>query len=414
MQRGIFFGWYIVAATFFLYVLAGGPLYWGFGVFFRPIVEEYSWSRAATAVSFSLVNLMVGTAPLWGWFVDRFGARVPMVVGTACMAVGYLILSQLDSLLVLNLGYALAGLGWGVYVTAPIAVIGNWFRARRALAMGVAMSGYGLSGTIAPVLNWGIEGYGWRAVYVACAIATLVFGVSLSLVLRHRPELYGFGVDGNPAPTRTGKGTHQDVDSAGSSMTAAQAMRTRAFWLLALIAVLNALTPAGLLPHMVTYLTDVGFEAKLAALTITGITIATIMGRIGGGALSDRLGKRPVLVGGFFILAVSVLIFAVISQSWQLLLFVVLAGPSLGAVITVVPALTGDYFGPRSLALIIGLVYIPRTLLLLGVPSGVGWVFDRYGTYRPAWLVLAGILLVAAPLVLMLRPPAVSKTAAPG
>jgi MFS family permease len=271
--------------------------------------------------------------------------------------------------------------------------------------MGVAMSGFGLSGCMAPILDWGIEGYGWRAVFVAAGIATIALGVPLCLLLRHRPELYGHTVDGDPAPVDGDEGTRPDTEPAGPSLTGREAMRTRAFWLLAVLFTLSWLAFTGIVPHMVTYLTDVGIERKFAALGIMGITLATVIGRIGGGALGDRLDKRHVLVGAFLVLSVGVLLFATISQSWQLLLFLVVAGPSAGALIPIVPALIGDYFGTRSFALILGLVYAPATLIWFGVPSAAGWASDHFGTYQPAWLALAAVTFAAVPLGLMLRPP---------
>ena len=403
-RSGIFFGWYIVAAGVGLYTLAGGILFYGFPVFFDAILEDYTWSKAAAALAFAAVQFEGGAAsPIWGWVVDRFGTRAPMVAGTVLMAAGFWVLSGLDSLLVFYLGFAMAGIGYGVYFTAPMASISNWFEARRTLAMGIAMCGYGLSGALAPVLNWGINGYGWRTAFVASSIATLAIGIPLCLLLRRSPEPYGYGVDGGPVRPRAAA---EGAEPAGPAFSAGQAMRTSAFWLLSAFIVLYWIGFTGMVPHMVTYLKDVGIAEDIAVLAITGTTIATLIGRVVGGALADRIGKRPVLLGGFLVLAIGVLLFAAISHTWQLVLFVIVMGPALGALIPIVPALIADYFGTRSFALIFGLIYVPTMLTLFGVPSAVGWVFDRFGTYRPAWVVLGLVTLVAVPLVFKLRAPA--------
>ena len=405
-QRGIFFGWYIVGASLALFVLTGGLIFYGFPVFFDAILDEYPWSTAAAALAIAIVRLEGGVlGPLWGWLVDRVGTRAPMLVGTALMAAGYVILSRIDSLSALYLGYALVGLGMSVYYPAPIAAISNWFRTRRALALGIASTGFGLSGVMAHVLDWGIQVYGWRSMFIAAGFATLALGVPLSLVLRHRPEPYGYSVDGIPAPAQGDGETDQDVQFTDSSFTAAEALRTRALWVLVGLLALSWVGFVGLVPHMVTYLTDVGIEREFVTLSIMGMTTATVLGRVGGGALGDRIDKRRVMAGGFLVLPVGLLLFATISQPWQLALFVVVAGPSVGSLLPIVPALIGDYFGTRSFALILALVSAPAALIWFATPSAVGWVFDHYGTYQPAWLALAGVTLIGLPLVLMLRPP---------
>ena len=399
----IFFGWYIVAASVGLSTVAGGILLYGFPFFMAAILEDYPWTMAEAALAFAIVRLGASTlSPVSGWMVDRIGARVPMLVGTGLMAISCLILSQLDSLLVFFLAFALAGVGYSVYWTAPMATIGNWFRAKRALAMGIAYCGYGLSGVMAPILNWGIEGYGWRSVFVATGLGTLAICLPLSLVLRHRPEPFGYSVDGAPTPAR---GEEEPELDAGPSFTAGDAIRTRAFWLLAALVTLGFLAGVSLIPHLVTYLADVGIDGESAALAIMGLTIANSIGRIVGGALADRFDKRRVLVGGFIGVALGIVLFATISQTWQLVLFVVVAGPALGCLFPITSALTGDCFGTRSFAMILGLFYAAATLIVFGAPSAVGWVFDHFGTYQPAWLVLAALMLTAVPLTLMLRPP---------
>jgi len=405
---GIFFGWYIVAATIVLYILAAGVIYYGFAVFFNAILGEYPWSKAATAAAFGMMQLEgYSLSPFWGLLVSRFGTRGPMLVGTVLLAMGCFVLSKLDSLLVFFLGFFIAGLGFGAYLTAPLAAIGNWFRARRTLAIGLALSGFGLSGFLAPVLDWGIQGYGWRAVYVAAGAAAIVLGIPLCLLLRYRPEPYGHAVDGKSTPVDgDARGPRTDAESAGRPLTAREALRTRAFWLITVLFAFSFLAMTGIYPHMVTYLTGTGIEPGLAVLGITGLTVASAVGMIGGGALGDQRGNRHVLIGALLVHAVGILIFATVSQPWQLLVFVVMAGSTAGAFNSIVPALIAEYFGTRSFAQILGLVYAPAPFIWFGIPSSAGWVADHFGTYRPAWLALAALILAAVPLALMLRPPA--------
>jgi len=380
-------------------------VFYGFPIFFKALLEEYDWSAAAASVAFAILQLQGGgMSPVWGWLVGRFGVRPPMLAGTVVMVAGYGVLSRTDSLSLFYLGWALAGLGFAVYWTAPLVAIGNWFRAKRTLAIGLAMSGFGLSGAMAPILNWGIEVYGWRAVFVAAGIGTLALGLPLCLVLRDRPEPYGYSVDDDP-DAAAAEEEGEDGPSSGPEFTVAQAIRTRAFWLIAILITLANLAWTGLVPHWAAYLGDAGIASNTVAVGLSGLTVATVIGRVGGGALADRFDKRYVMLAGFFVLSIAVVLFAMVSTPWQMVLFVALAGPAYGSLVPVQPSLAGDYFGTRSYAMILGFLFGFFTIVCFGLPSAVGWVFDHYGTYRPAWWTLAALTFAALPLVWMLRAP---------
>jgi len=402
----MFFGWYIVAASVALYILVGGTLYYGFPVFYEAILREYPWSRASTAGAFAIQALVIGLlSPGCGWLVDRFGTRGPLMAGVLLLALGCWILSRTDSLADFYLGFGVVGFGFVAFWIAPIAAINNWFSARRALALGIAVSGYGVSGVLAPVISWAVQAYGWRAVFLGIAAGLLALVMPLCLVIRHRPEPYGWTVDGAPASPGT-DGVPVSREEEGRVWSAPEVLRSRTFWLLVVLFTACWLPWTGIVPHMITYLVDVGIALPTAALAITAVTMLSVVGRVSGGFLGDRIDKRRLLATAMCIVCGGTALFAWISESWQLLLFVVVFGPALGVFSPTLPALIGDYFGTRSFALIFGLLTVPNTLLLFAVPSAVGWVYDRFGGYEPAWLVMAVVTLIFVPITSRLRKPA--------
>jgi len=341
-------------------------------------------------------------APVWGSLVIRFGYLAPMLAGTALLGVGFLVKSQLNSLLVFCLGAIIAGLGFSAYLTVPIAAIGNCFQAHRGLAIAVATAGFGLSGFMAPILNWGIEGYGWRAVYVAAGLAMIMIGAPLCLLFRHTPENQAHVAEGESIKVNK---DGEALPGGDRSLTGREALRTPALWLLALLYALSLVPASAIVPHMVSYLVASGIERSTAVLGVSGLAAAIAIGSIGGGALADRREKRHVLVGALIVMTLGTLIFATISESWQLLLFLIVAGPAWGALLIVTPALVADYFGARSFALILGIVYAPGPFIWFPVPPAVAWSSNHFGTYQPAWLALAVLMLATAALGLLLRPP---------
>jgi MFS family permease len=348
-------------------------------------------------------------SPLYGWIVDRFGSRLPLIAGSITAAAGFFILSRMDSLLGFYLGFSLAGLGVGAFYNPPMATIANWFQRNRALAMGLALTGFGLSGVLVPVLVWLIELYGWREVLVFAGIGALLICLPLSLVMRHRPAPYGYAPDGDllPSPDRGHSALEAEAtDTASvSGISAGEALRTRSFWLLSVVYCVSFLVWSAVIPHMFLYLGDVGISSEDAALGIAGLMLGSILGRLGGGYLGDRFQKRRVLACCLLLQGLGMLVFAVVSEPWHLAPFLVLLAPSLGATITLLPALFADYFGTRAFALILGLAMVPATLVWFPAPYLAGWVSDEFGSYQPFWLAVAVVTLASIQVVLSCRPP---------
>lgn len=401
----VFFGWYIVAATMGLNAFVGGTLYYGFGVFFGAMLDEFHWSRAATALAYGVLALEGGAmAPLFGWIVDRWGTRGPLLIGTAIGAMGFLLLSRTDSLAMFYGGFALAGLGFGVYWTAGLAATANWFRAKRGRAMGLSMVGYGLSGLLVPALAWGVGVYGWRTVLVAIAVGAVALCLPLCLIVRHRPEPYGYVVDGLRLSSRDAAFEQGPGDVLHREVTATEAIRSRTFWICATVYTTSYLPFAVVLPHMLTYLGEVGIDPGAALLAVTGLSVGSIAGRLGGGYLGDLLDKRYVLAAAHVALSIGLLSLAFVTQTWHLLIVLALIGPGYGATAPTLPALIGDVMGTRSFAQILGLTILPGTVVLFVAPSLAGWVWDSVGTYQPAWIVTAALTFAGAPLALCIRP----------
>ena len=196
---GIFYGWWIVLASMSILVIGSG-LYWqGFGVFFLSLQEEFSTNRAALSGAIALSQLEGGMmGPLGGYLVDRFGPRRMISIGAIVMGVGFLLMSQVDSLLqfyVVFLGVISVGMSIGIRVPALVAPA-NWFVKKRGIAIGIALTGSGLGGLFIPFLGLLIVNYGWRKTAIVAGIAVWVLALPLAMVMRTRPEDYGMLPDG--------------------------------------------------------------------------------------------------------------------------------------------------------------------------------------------------------------------------
>ena len=173
----IFYGWWIVAASTTV-LTTQGVLFYGFGILFPSILEEFHWSRALTS---SVYSFQVCTNALFilltGYLVDRYSPRLIISLSAILLGLGMFLSSLTQEIWHLYLFFGVfVGISLSATYVPPITVVTRWFEEKRGLALGITVTGIGIGGLFcSPVLNWLIQSHGWRA-------ALQVLGVSLGLL----------------------------------------------------------------------------------------------------------------------------------------------------------------------------------------------------------------------------------------
>ena len=401
-SRGIWFGWYLPAAAAILYMFYGTLMIYGFTVFLPPILEETGWSRAEAGGVYGLVAAEAGImAPIYGLLVNRYGSRIPMIVGSAMGGVGIIWMSQLNSLAELYLSFGLAGAGFAVYYFGPIAAISNWFKRNRNLAMGIAISGVVLSGLLLPLLQWGVETHGWRQTLLVGGIAGLLCCVPLSCLFRFTPEPYGHTVDGVPAVNE--EASENESEEGHKAITLSVLITIPVFWYLVLNNVAFNLGFSALLPHVGVFFKDVGIVESVTALAFTFYGVASIISRVGSGFLGDRFNKATLLMLSFLFQAIGVLGLSFASEAWHLGFMVLLVAPGAAGFLVVTPALVADVFGPRAVPLVFSFALFPGMIIGMFGPGIAGWMADTLGSYQPAFWAGAVMAFIGVPVSIALK-----------
>ncbi|MFH1381838.1 MAG: MFS transporter [Chloroflexota bacterium] len=388
--------------------MCGGVIYYGFTAFFNPIMDEFGWSATELSFAFSLRGLESGLlAPVIGFLTDRLGVRKVTVFGWAVAGLGFILTSRAHSLWAFYGAFALLSLGGSCGISTPYVAVANWFARKRTWVMALMSTGFAFSGAMGPVLVWLINQYGWRDALFILGIAIWVVGAPLGLVLRHRPEPYGYLPDGGrTTPTQTGSpeaSTPTVTPPPLTGLTTRQALATRAFWMLFIFGVLSGFVQSALNVHEMPYLVSIGISRQLAGWVILGITGFSLIGRLGFGWAGDIYDKRYLLAIGAVLQLLGTFIFAYLSHPWMLLPFLLLYGPGYASQIPLYPAIRADLFGLKNYATIGGLVAMSWTICGIVAPLLAGWVFDVTGSYRPIWLAYAIASAVAIPFVLMIK-----------
>jgi MFS family permease len=410
----IFYGWWIVLAVGFGLFLGYVPIIgFTFSVFFKPLSQEFNWSRAEISLAFSLSLLVLSfSLPLAGRLVDRLGAR--KVILSSALFFGLALISFYflsASLWHLYAIYVLLGLvGSGVSPVPYYNVITHWFDQRRGLALGLAMAGAGLSESVVPSVSQAmIVSIGWRAAYALIGLAVIVGTIAVvGLFLKEKPQSMGLEPDGKVI-----------VESAEAKqinlvqgISGSEVWRSGTFWLLCVALFLVSMSLTGCLVHAVPLLTDQGLSAGTAAFAVSLIGGASLLGRLVTGYLLDRLFAAYVGACLFCGAALGVFLF------WQGvaggLAFVAafLVGLGLGAEGDIMAYLVSRYFGLRAYGEIYGYVLAIYTLGAVVGPLLMGINFDLTGSYG---LILASyslVTLIGAILMTQLGPYRTWETAA--
>ncbi len=394
--------------------IASGINFHGFGNFIIPLGEEFGWSRTTISVVFSVARLESGLiGPVEGWAVDRFGPRRLIAVGIPLMGVGYMAMSRVDGLLAFFFVYVfMIALGNSLGMSTPItASVANWFNRKRGLAFGIMWSGVGIGGLFVPALGWLVETYGWRPAALMVGIFIAVLGVPVAMVMRHRPEPYGYYPDGIvPEEVRAAGVSRRPVlPDLSNDFTAREALQTSSFWYLTLSIMARSLVSGGIGLHLVPFFVDLGASSVTAAALAGSVGLMSIPGRFGLSALGDFVNKRYVMVASLALMSVSIVFMARAQNVTAVIPILVAFSASQGGISVIPQSLIADYFGRRSYATIQG---FRSTIQMLGIIVGPiisGYVFDTTGSYTIAFLAFSGAALVSMVLVFMARPPVKSR-----
>jgi MFS family permease len=412
----LFYGWYIVIACVLIAIYCSGVLTRSFTALIEPIVDEFHWSYAVVSVAASIGGLEAGLlAPVVGFLFDRLGPRKLIIIGAAITGLGLLLLSRTNSLVMFFISFILISAALSISAgVVPMTLVGNWFRKRVSLATGIVVSGVAAGGIMVPLVTWVVDVYDWRMAMVIFGLGSWAIIFPLALVVRHRPEQYGYLPDGEVSKTIEIDKAHVVEQYDEVDVSAKQALKGRAFWHISLGMLCHFLVAIAVTTHVMPYLSSIGIPRATSSLVAMAIPLVTIAGRLGFGWFGDRFDKRRVTATGMALMLIGMLMFNYIgiAGTWMLVTFIIVFGIGYGGPVPMSAALVREYFGRARLGTLLGLTTGVAYVGSLVGPPMTGWIYDTYGSYQGAWFIMAG-LSVAGMVSFITAPPA-SRTLAAG
>jgi MFS family permease len=411
----VFYGWRLVVVLSGIYMALIGFAIYGATILFPLMVVELGWGRTEISLGFTAAMWVLGfSAPLAAWGINRYGARLTLFVGSLLAAIGCFLM-QFGTTVPLFIGLygVLVGLGLGLAGAVTVqTVVTHWFSRHRGMAIGIVMAGGGLGGLIAPSILTGIirvtEG-NWRTGWLTLSLVMVASAVASILFVRNKPSELGQYPDGvNPEEAKKAaegicrSRVYQTSDDWGLS----DAIRTHQFWLVVLAVVASFAVWQVLVSQGPLHLTDRGFTPEHYSL-IHGAAIGfSIIGRLAGGFLADRIEMRMIFLAAIVSSIIgSVLFWFIQPGNVMTYAYPVFSGIGLGAVATALPNIVGNYWGAKSFASITGAIFPIFTVFNGLSPMLAGIVYDANSSYLIIMIAMWVILATALIGILFIHPP---------
>jgi len=323
---------------------------------------------------------------------------------------------------------------WGVLVAAghnialTIAIdktLTNWFIRKRGIALGMRLVLAGIGGVIVlPVVTSLIIAEGWRT---TCLIWAGVMFVGIPIlaffIKQKRPEHYGLLPDGATVDSAVETDTRAILDRGvqyaasfqETEFTLRQAMKTRAFLFLLLSWACYIFIIGSFQVHCIPFLTDLGIDQTEAGNMMAIMVFFMIPSRFISGFLVDRVRKERLnylSMGAFLLQAIGITAFLLHQTVPMIYVLLIFYGFGTGGPTLLQLAIGGRYFGRKAFASIQGTAILFSAPVALFAPIYTGWVYDTTGSYTTAFIIFVALAVVAALLMLFLRPPQMPETTA--
>jgi MFS family permease len=387
---GFFYGYFVVGASLLIMSAMWGG-YYAFGVFFKPVLNEFGWTRAMTAGAFSLASIMNGLLTIaMGGLTDKYGPRMVMTVCGLLLGSGFILMSQINDIFRLYLFYGIfVGAGMSGSFIPLMSTVARWFFKRRGLMTGIVAAGSGIGALIGPpVASRLIPIYGWRMSYAILGGITLLMVVLSAQLIKRDPKQVGQVPYGENQIASRGR----DLIAEGFSLR--EAIRVPQFWIFSTTGFCYGYCVFAIMVHITPYAIESGISAVRAANILATIGGFGILGKLLLGRAGDIVGNRRTLILGFIFMSVALICLAPAKMAWMLFLVSGIFGFAFGSLAVSHSPLLAELVGLRSHGLIFGVFGISVGCGGAMGPLLTGYLFDVTKSYQMAFLLCAVISLI--------------------
>lgn len=408
-QSRIFYGWYILAASFVILFFTAGATF-SVGVMFKPIINELGWSRGTFSIAFFL-NMAVYAFSLIvaGKVYDRYGPKWLIITSSILFSGGFIGISFINTFwqyLTLYGIISAAGMG-GTTVPIFAAILSKWFEKYRGLTISLAISGSGIGQfIIVPLVTTLVVFQGWRVSFFLLGTIVLIINIALAFfILKGDPDDLGctpFANPGNKA-MRSNPAPDGAVLESEEDLGLFEAMKTGSFWLFTFVMLVCGSGDFFVSMHLIPFLTDYGVSPITAGHMFAWFGLMSLVGVIIAGPATDLMGSKIPISITFLIRVLLFLLIFNFKNVISCYVFSLGFGFTLLITAPIAPMLVGRLYGYSNVGLISGFI---TTIHHLG---GGAWAyvgglsFDRTGGYQSIFLISLVLAAIAVLLGLFIK-----------
>jgi MFS family permease len=408
LRSSVFYGWYILAACFFLLFFQAGARF-SFGLMFKPMMAQLGWDRASISLVFFLNMIFFAlTLSIAGKLYDRWGPKWVILVSTLFLSVGYGSISTINTLWEFHLYYGvLAAIGMGgASVPLIAALMSKWFENNRGLVISLALSGNSVGQfVLVPVFSGLVLEFGWRISCIIIALCIFVVNTILALfVIKSEP--------GNLDPkncSRQNPAGNQSINDPTVSirgnrdLNLKEAMKTASFWLYLMAMFVCGSGDFLVTAHLVPMVTDFNISPSIAANMLAWFGLLSMGGILIAGPVSDRIGNKIPIALSFALRLVLFILIISHQNLYTFYIFAVMFGFTFLITAPLTTTLVGKLYGFSHIGLISGFI-----TMIHHMGGGLwayigGWSFDMSGSYKWSFIVSAVMACIALICTLMIK-----------
>lgn len=389
--------WIVLGAAFSMQLVFSG-VHLAFGIFLKPIAEEFQWSRGATAFAYTLLWWVSSPASLLlGMLSDKIGTRKVLLFGAAVFGLGIFLAGRMENLWQFYLFYGvLAGIGRGADRAPLLGSVFQYFNKRKGLAMGITLSGTGIGTLVFPPLaRYLISVADWRiALTVIALLSWLVLIPAALLIRKPRPG------EGEP-PSNDGQNAVAEdaggiLGSRDKDWTAREVLANRTFWIFVITGVACCISHSMPLAHIVAYASDRGIPEFAAAGVLSALGLTAAIGRLLWGTVADKVGARKTVMCCIMLQTSAMFAVAFMNNLWGFYLFAIWFGLSYGGVLPLYAVVTRELFGMKRFGTAYGLHSFTTSIGMGGGGIVGGLLFDASGSYFVPFMTSTALGIIAS------------------
>ena len=395
--KKIYYGWYIALSGTITSFISLAVLQIGHGAFINDIYEELSWSMTAISTGFSIRVFGAGMlSPLGGYLIDKFGPRITCITGTTLTFIGLILFSIMTQLWVFYLSSIIIAIGMSIGShNAITASIMHWFDKKRGFAYSFSATGRALGYIGIVPITILLSNYGWRDTSLYASYFFFIVSLPASFVIKPNPDL----------ENKLQISTKDEKRISDNEYGITDALKTPAFWFLAFAQLIYSFGNQMNLVHQQPALKSIGYSLSAVALIVTIFGGIQVFGRLGSGWIGDRIGRSFLLMISFLLMGVGWigLLFATPGVIFFITLYLLFYTAGQSAHTATDQTVVADFFGITRFATIKGSMQLIALVGGITGPIMAGRIYDIYGSYDIAFIILCPVVSLGTLCVFMAR-----------